>query len=263
MNKHLNLTVLSLSLSGLLLTSCTKEPSTENSNSTKVKSEILYDDDGSRKDSVAYTYDGNKVTKAEIIGDDNMHFTFEYSGEKVVKKNYFTSSSTLSTEYDKINYNANGTISSVEHYIKSSTSDVKVEVRDLTYNNGKLSKLVFSEVSNGTADIINQMEFTYTNGNITSEKITDAISPNDPETITFTYDNNGNYSKNLFSQPAIIDPVFDLSDEGSIPALFSANNPITTADTGFPGSLSIVYTLNNSNLTSIKLSGLTAVKYNY
>lgn len=225
----------------------------------------MYDDvDGSRKDSVAYTYDGNKVAKVEVIGDDNMHFTFEYNGDKVVKKNYFTGSSTVSTEYDKINYNNDGTISSVEHYMKAGSTDVKVEVRNLTYSNGKLSKLVFSDVSSGTSEQISQMEFTYTNGNITSEIITDAFSPDYPETITFTYDNNENYSKKLFSQPALIDPVFDLSDEGTIPALFSANNPITTGVTGIPGSLSIIYTLNNNNnLTSIKLSGLTAVKYNY
>lgn len=263
MNQKLTLSILALSLSGLLLTSCKKGPSTETSKSAKVKSEVLYDENGNKTYSVAYTYTENNVTKAEVIGDDNMYFTFEYNGDKVVKKNYFSGSSTASTEFDKVNYNSDGTISSIEHYTNTGSTETKVSVIDFNYSNGKVSKLVRSQISNGTTHMISQHDFTYTNGNITSEKITDAITPDKPLTITYTYDNKENYYNKLFTQPALI--AFELSEEGSSPA-FNTNNEISIS-TSYMGTTStgnISYTLNNNNyLADIKVDGKTRIKFNY
>lgn len=258
-----------VTLSSTLITSCKKDKD-KNADSSKVKSEITYDDDGNKVDSIAYTYNGNHVVKVDMIGQTNAHYTLEYNGDKIVKKNYFEGNATASTEYENVNYNSDGTISSIEVFNGTGSSAERMAVAAFTYSGGKPSKLVLSGRVNGTFQPVQQMEYTYTNGNITSEKLTDALDPSNSLTLQYTYDNKENLLKKLFSQSILIDPQQDVAQYDNnllgTGILFSANNPtsLSVANSPFPFTINIALTANNqNNLVSAMVDGKLAMRYNY
>jgi hypothetical protein len=264
MNKHLTIPLLILGFSGILLTSCTKDPSVEQPKGPQVKNEIIYDKNRSTKDSVYYIYAGTKVFQTNIKGDQNVRFLFDYNGNQIVRKNYYQGSSTVSTECDKIVYYPDGKVLTIEHFTINNSIETATSIINFYYSGGKVSRLVFSQFINGVAQMTSQRDFAYINDNVSSETITDADNPDHPYTITFTYDSQENYCKNLFSQPALIDPALELSDVFNAPMLFSKNNPKTMSTSGIVSPVQISYGFNNhKNLTGAFRNGSPVVRYDY
>jgi asparagine N-glycosylation enzyme membrane subunit Stt3 len=253
--------------STLLFTSCKKDDddtSNKTSNCT-VKYALAYINGASTPaDSIAYVVADNKVTRLNIDGGS---LTFEYSGDRITKRNFIETGSTTPDAYDQITYNSDGTISRIESFENSSGTFRSYWRTDYTYTSGKISKMTDYDMSTGTADKQTEYTYTFTGNNITKVDITDfTVTPAESESYNFAYDSNNNYYKKQNTQAFLIDPFLGAGSDGLfLPIFFSANN--VTAITIGTFSIPITYNLDDKqNLKDVSISspaGQYKVNYNY
>ena len=206
----------------------------------------------------------NKVTKLSVDGGS---LTYEYSGDRIIKRNYVQTGSTTPNAYDQISYNSDGTISRIESFENSGGSYQSYWRSDFTYTSGKISKMTDYDMSMGTADKETEYTYTFTGNNITKVDLTDyTVSPAETESYNFSYDANGNYYKKQNTQAFLVDPFLGAGSDGLfLPIFFSANN-VTAISIG-TFSIPVNYTLDDKqNLKDISISspaGQYKVNYNY
>lgn len=254
-----------LSLLALLITfsnsSCKKDDKDEEN--CKVSKAEFYNA-GNVALTANYTYSGNTITKVDMAGEGN--YTIEYSSDRIVRKRFFEPNSTVSSNYDDISYNADGTISKIESFIQvSPTSTQKYAITAFTYTSGKLSKLQYSEASAPNVfELLDETVFTYTGNNIAALTTTD-YSGSQPvsTTITYQYDTENNYFKRQHAQLVLIDPLFSSLNSALVPFLFSANNPTSLRQGGSPAT-PVEYTKDNrGNVTLFSAAGQKISGYTY
>jgi hypothetical protein len=251
-------------VSALFFTSCKKEPS-KNDPTYIVSKATYYDDNGSVDYTASYTYNGKNISRIDIAGNNDIgYYTYEYNGTKVVKRNEFASaSSTTANGYESINYNSDGSLHTIEHYSGTGAPNfVKDMVTAFVYTDKHLTRVTVSDNSNGSLSPQIEYDYTYTSNNITSVKIVDlTTTPNEEQTVNYTYDTHSNYFAKLYPQPFVIDPASGDFDESTAPTTLSTNNVINAGLTGSP-VIPVAYTLDeHQNLTEVKIAGRTVVRY--
>ncbi|HWJ26569.1 MAG TPA: hypothetical protein VNS32_08495 [Flavisolibacter sp.] len=246
----------------ILLTSCHRDP-VENKNDNKIKSAVLYNDDGEVADSLAFTYTNDKVTRIDVTAPDSTyHCTYEYNGDKITKRNDYLSSPVIPESHMNLNYNSDGTLASMDTYFSNGSSETKDESQSLHYSNGHIDKLTLSRNDNGNMSVRVENSFIYTNNNITTIKTTNPLDPSTTFDLEVTYDNTENYLKKI---PAafFLDPVMlQVFEYLHVPIMISENN-ITSGPLFFM-PVNFSYTLDNkNNLTLLKFNDQIGIKFNY
>jgi hypothetical protein len=247
----------------LLFTSCKKDDDDAPAAVTckLAKSVYFNTQTGAKVDSAAYTYTGDKITKAT---SPQYYYTYEYSGDRVSKRNGFKTGQTTSEFYQQYTYNTDGTISKVEVLVPGGASGQVVDRTEFIYNAGKIQRIDYVDLSSGTAEKYLEATYTYTGNNITTVLFKDlSVSPAETLTLTYAYDSNNNFLKKQNNQIYLLDPLFiDFIDPTLLPLAISANNPtsIVVGATTLP----VTYSQDDKqNLKDIKLSAKSLVEYGY
>ena len=259
--KTLGLVLLS---SVFLFTSCKKDDAAPTTLTCKVDKAFYYAPNATAPSSTAtYTYNGNKVSKLGIDGDD---VVFEYAGENITRRSFMASGSNTTIGYDQIGYNADGTISKIESFGLSNEGTYEAFERvEFTYSAGKLSGLITYDLTSGSAQKTLQHAYTYAGNNITGVIETDhSMGAPLSYSYSYTYDSNANYYKKQNAQSLLIDPYLGGIDGAFLPLFYSANN--VTALSSDDDSLPVSYTLDElQNLKEVVLvvpeSGQIRVSY--
>lgn len=228
---------------------------------TLQKAEIM-DGSGGIEDSGVYTYTNSMVSKIEFT---NLYYTFQYTGTKVSRRNYYTPGVVAPIGYDNVTYNGDGTVQKVETFIGAPglPNPILVLGFDFVYTGGKLTRWTEKIDSTGSGQPLipyYEYNYTYTGNNIT-RYIENDIFGNIKDTVDFQFDNVANhFAKN---PNALFTDIFFNELNGQLaPFVFSANNVIKLSGTG--GDLNIGYTLdNNKNLKELLVEGQVASRYTY
>lgn len=255
---------LAILCSALLFTSCKKEDAAPAAPTCKVDKASYYAPNATAPSSTAaYIYNGNKVSKLGIDGDD---VVFEYTGEKITRRSFMTTGSSTVSGYDQIAYNTDGTISRMESFGLSNEGTYEAFERvEFAYSAGQLSGLITYDLTSGLAQKTLQHTYTYTGNNITGVVETDhTIGTPASYSYSYTYDSNANYYKKQNAQSLLIDPYLGGIDGAFLPLFYSANNVTALSSDG--GSLPVSYTLDErQNLKEVVLavpgSGQVRVSY--
>lgn len=225
-------------------------------------SKIVYYDSGAASDSISFVYQNNLPVRGNF--PQGFYFTFEYNGERIIKRSYFQGPATLSDYYETAAYNSDGSISKIETFVRTNNTYTKDMVYDFTYTSGKLNNLAVTQNDgNGIFDLIADYVFTYTGANISRSVSTeyDPINGNSVETLNYSYDSNDNYfakTKNML----LLDFLFADFDGTILPLLLSQNNATTVQFS--LGSAPLSYTINDKqNLTSFSIAGQLLANYSY
>jgi hypothetical protein len=165
---------------------------------------------------------------------------------------------------DHIFYNADGTISKIDRFMISGSNQVKDMSYVFTYDNGKISKVVVSELnSSNILEISEEHSFIFTGSNITAitAKYFDS-GPTSTVTLTYNYDTNKNYFTAMNNQFSLVDPFFIDFDVSFFPLIFSANN---IKDVKAPSNtVAFAYNLDNKgNLSNYLIGGQKVAGYTY
>src|SRR5215203_2301300 len=167
--------LLILCLGCIVILSCQKEIeplSTETnntSNTCKLTKSYIYDLSGTISDSAIYTYSGDKPIK--VSGNSNSDsLVLQYTGNNITKRIYYQSG--VSSGYDNLFYNPDGTIRLIEQFMDMSIFGGGMERVDsilFNYNNGKLVKRsLYSLDLFGPGLVLDEENlFQYTGNNIT------------------------------------------------------------------------------------------------
>ena len=244
----------------VLAISCQKEPDESILNEPQTTCQLTraeYMESGSVKDSAGYIYTNDKITRANY---SDYYNTYDYSGTKMTKRNYFENGSL--TGYDTILYNRDGTIRKIETYLLTPFLPMPILLLEyvFTYSGGKLVNLLekadTSFTGTGT-DLLYEYNYTYTGNNITraiEKNYVDAIT----DTLDYQYDNVSSYYKNIF----LTDLFLSELNGQLLPMVFSANNVTKISQGGDDYILS--YTVDSKkNLTEFLVDGEVSVRYIY
>jgi hypothetical protein len=250
----------------VFIVSCQKEPDesiilqpTTNCQLTKA---VIYDETGDLLDTAGYIYTGSKVTKIEKV---ETYTTFEYSGDKVIRRNHVQRISPLFSTYDNITYNSDGTPAKMETFITASGLPAPFLVLsfEFVYNGGKLTG--FLEKADTTYSgqplvTFYSYEYTYTGDNITGAIETD-LETGLKETLTYEYTSTANVFKPI-ANGLFTEVLFTDLNGQTIPFAVSTNNisSIKVGGDSFP----IAYTLDtNKKLSELLIGGVVAARYSY
>lgn len=254
---------LGLALPGavLLFTSCKKDDTTNTTPGCKVTKAYTFNfTSNTPSDSAIYVYNGTKVSKLTMGGDD---MVLEYSGNNITRRNFITGGSATADGYDQVSYNADGTISKIESFGRvSSTAYQAYERVDFAYTAGKISKMTLWDLTNGTATKELEYTYTFTGNNISSVDETDySFNPAVTATYNYTYDTNANYYQKQNPQALLVDPYMGGVDGLFLPIFFSGNNVTALASDSY--TLNIGYTIDDQqNLKEVSIERLKFM-YNY
>ena len=246
----------------LLVISCQKGPDdTVPEENCRVSKAYYFNLNGDIADSMVYTYTGDTLTK---ISNADGYFTFEYSNNKITKRNYFESGYPDVVAYDIFSYNTDGTIATIKTYEDFLGQVTQFLQHDFEYAGGKLTRFELQEYSfnSNQLELHESTAYTYTGNNITKAVFTDhSINGTLEYTYTYSYDNNENYftrNKVLLADAFF----FEGLDGTTIPLLKSANNA-TSANDGYE-DYPITYKLNGQkNLFEFYTGGDIDSRYLY
>lgn len=258
----LNLTLFSV----LFITACQKEPDEsiiqQPTLTCQLKSAIQFDETGDVVDTAGYVYTNSKVTRIERVDTYN---TMEYSGDRIVKRNYFQRPNTSSTAYDNITYNADGTPSKVEFVVSGGALPVSITLLgyEFVYAGGKLTgfvEKVDTSFSGKPLVTLYSYQYTYTGNNITSAVET-YVPDGTKDTLVYQFASTNNYFKQI-ANVLFTDVLFAELNGQTLPFAVSANNitAITVGGDNFP----VAYNLDtNKNLSELLIGGVIAARYSY
>ena len=263
MKRNFTLYFLAISAAATLVFSCKKDNDDGKPAITCTLAKALYfDNGGSVSDSIIYTYTGAYITK---ISNPDGYAVLEYTNDRVSRRNFYTTGSTLIDAYDIITYNGDGTISNIKSYIMLGSA-LQYSQSDFTYTSGKLSKLDIKNVdlSTGQLEPYSSSTFTYSGDNISQSVNTfydDTGAVSVIANLSYAFDNNENYFKknnSIFTDYLFVDAV----DGTIVPLLLSANN--VTKVTEGPDETLLVYTLDsNLNFHEFFFGGSKYSRYLY
>jgi hypothetical protein len=242
------------------LISCKKDD--EEKQETCRVSKIDFYDAGSIDFTASYIYTDNRLTRVEMPGI--LNYSFEYSSERITKRNFFQPGSTTASFSDQIFYNADGTISKIDRFVITGPSQTKVMSFEFTYTSGKINKFVISEInSSNTLVVVEEHTFIYTGNNITTlnSKYFDN-GPTTNVTLTYAYDTNTNHLTKLNKQSILVDPLFIDPDASLIPFAFSTNN---VKEVKSPGrTIPVEYNLDSrGNVSNYSFAGEKVAGFTY
>lgn len=223
--------LLFFSISLFLISACQKEPSADTPPEIKCQIDKTYYFNllGTIADSLLYTYTGNKLTK---ISNADGYYTFEYSNDKITKRNYYETGFPGLAGYDIATYNIDGTLATIKSYLDYTGQLSQYSQYDFSYTNGKLIKFDSKEYDYDTnqLELYESTTYSYMGNNITKAILTDySISGGDVDTYDYSYDSNENY---FAKNNALLTDLFFFEDpDGSmLPLLISSNNVINAND---------------------------------
>lgn len=255
-----------LLLVSLLFVSCerNKVEEVQPSRNCRLVEQIMHPWSSTYGYTLKYTYTGDKISR--IDDSRNEYFTFEYIGVRLTKKNSFYGGSASPHKYDIINYNADGTVSSIQRYwLKDLQANTYVQVMDIefTYAGGKMVNVTTYRWGGGVRSKQQEYVYTYTGSNITKVDYTRHWDNGSGFTYTLTYNNLENYVRKRGTYAWLYTHVWDeyygdLINGDAIARSQSAHNA-TIAFTG-----STLYTADDDqNLSIIWRNNQTDEKYLY
>ncbi|HKZ66556.1 MAG TPA: hypothetical protein VJ111_09390 [Chitinophagaceae bacterium] len=249
------------SLAVFLISSCQKEPSTDSSPETNcllVKTHY-FDYVGALADSLEYTYINDKLMKASNVGG---YITFEYTNEKITKRNYYATGSTDLDAYDIATYNTDGSLAIIKSYFNFNGQIMPSEQYEFNYANGKLVKFELKDYNSNTSqfELNESTTYTYTGNNIT-QSVSITAGTSEIDTSNYSHDDNENYLVKINALFADLAFVGGLNGE-TIPLLLSVNN-VTKVFEGNDEYL-LTYKLDSkNNFFEWHLDGDLASRYFY
>jgi hypothetical protein len=217
-------------------------------------------------DTLLYTYADAGVAK--VTGPD-YYFTFDYSGGRIVRRNYFEKSNGTAMEqetYETITYNSDGTIAKVESYYLDSNSPELDYLYEFTYSSGKLTKHTFTWYLDGVPSGYTDTHFyTYTGNNITRDSVVQSDPyGTDTELYYYTYDTAENHFSKSGTNALFHSAIAMDMDGGMLPFFFSANNVIKFREAPDDDETHFSYTTDaKGNLTMMKLDDMPGVVWKY
>lgn len=250
----------------LFFTSCKKEdtatetPAAGTSGCKVTKAYIYPANATTPSDSTIYYYNGTKISKLNMGGNDML---LEYAGDKITRRNFVNTGSTTPANYDQVSYTADGAISRVESFGHTSSNSYTSYWRtDFTYTSGQLSRLTEYNMTSGSP--VKEKEYVYTasGNNITGVTETDYTS-NPASTFTYTciFDSTDNYYKKQNAQAMLTDPYMGGVDGLFLPLFYSTNNVTNISSEGH--NMAFAYaTDDRQNLTQVSL-GQLRFSYSY
>lgn len=262
--KKLRSSALLLLLFSVVIFSCKKDDddTPPADQSCKVVKAYYYDNNVV-DDSASYTYTGSQVTKVTLSDGD--YYTYEYSNNRVSKRNYFESGSTAVSETTQVTYNGDGTISKIESFDRTGGANELFGRIDFMYNGGKLAKTTLNAIDNGTATKLAEDIFEYTGNNITKVTTTTYFNGTQTSSVSFAYDTNANYFTKQNKDFFLIDPFFgeELGGAG-LAFIISANNVSSVSSNTIPFPIPLTYTLDaKGNLTKLSAANESLIGYTY
>jgi hypothetical protein len=251
--------------SALLLSACKKDDDDDDTPANvtcKLDKSVYFDGNGAREDSALFTYTGDKITRAVTT---DYYYTYEYSGDRVSRRNFFETGETTPAYFQRITYNADGTPNKIETLIPTTGTNAELyDQMNFIYSSGKLQKIDYLEYDGTTSEKTAEFTYTYTGNNITSATITDlSTTPSQSLTLNYTYDTNPNALLKQNASIYYLDPFFGDADPSLLPLTFSQNNAVSLGAQGqTPAPLT--YTLDDrQNLKDIKVASRFIVAYSY
>lgn len=248
----------------ILITSCKKDDTATESPAAgttgcKVTKAYIYPANATTpSDSTTYYYNGTKLSRLNMGGND---MSLEYAGDKITRRNFGSTGSTTVANYDQVSYTADGMISRVESFGRTSSNSYTSYWRtDFTYTSGQLSRLVEYNMTGGAPVKEKEYVYTATGNNITGVTETDYTSnPSSTFTYTLTFDSTGNYYKKQNAQALLTDPYMGGVDGLFLPLFYSTNNVTNISSEG--QNMTFSYTTDDrQNLTRVSLGQL---KFSY
>lgn len=250
--------------SALLFSSCKKDDDddTPPAVTCKLAKSVYFDQSGLREDSARFTYTGDRITKAEAT---DYYYTYEYAGDRVSKRNSFSTGQTTPDYFQQLSYNSDGTPSKIETFVPTSGTNSQIYDRmEFVYSGGKIQRIDYVDFSMGTGTKVAEFLYTYTGNNITTVAIRDlTVSPAETTTFTYTYDANPNYLKKQNTQIHFLDPFFGDGDPTLMPFALSENNVASLSVDGQTAA-PLTYSLDDrQNIKDIKVVNRFIIAYTY
>jgi hypothetical protein len=258
-----------------LFAACTKEPEEDIDNGIKsaadckVSKAFLYGGANNVTiiDTLVYSYTDANITK---ISASESYITFEYSGGRITRCNYFDSlAATAATDYKTVTYNSDGTVSKIESYkYDHNTPTTEFEDRyEFTYSAGKLVKLAYTLYWDGVASGYTDTHFyTYSGNNITR----DSVIKSDPYGIDhgsvyhYMYDDQKNRLNKSGINALFNSALAIYYDVDALPLLLSANNAIGLRNDPDDEVADFSYTTDaKGNLTMMKIFSIPDIEWEY
>ena len=214
---------------------CQKEPEDDLLDTTPTckPDKIYYYDAGSLYDSVSYVYFNDRLMEVHYAYD-SFFTALEYKNELISKRNYVIEGSNQIFAFDKINYNPDSTLKSVQFYYIFPGVQFLFQEYEFTWTNGKLNGLLHkidtSGTGSGTIPYL-RYTFSYTGENI-STTVEEDLFEQESNTYNYTYNNTRNYYRQM-------------------PVLFLTDNLFF----GFDGSL-LPFGISMNNVTGFSLTGV-------
>jgi hypothetical protein len=242
---------------------CQKEPDASLLTPASCKlDEIFYYSGGSvPEDTVSYEYTGDIVS---TVNYSDYYVELSYSGDRIVKRNYFLNGTTALVAYDDLIWNGDGTLSRVDVYVADPglPAPFLIFQYTFTYTGGKLSHAETKVDTSGTGPVpVIESYFMYTGNNI-SQVIQNDLLNSAADTLNYTHDANQNYySKN----PALwlSDNLFSDFNGYLLPFALSANN-VTALISTSGDNIPVTYeATDQEHIKTISIEGDLLARYNY
>ncbi|RYZ24598.1 MAG: hypothetical protein EOO16_00405 [Chitinophagaceae bacterium] len=195
------------------------------------------------------TRTNGQVTKIQI--GQSAWFTFDYSGQRLVRRTRFDNNTV--TSYDSLSYNTDGTLKTYHRFASTFAGNNTFYLRrrsELFYTNGRPDSVHSRESEPGYL-LETRMRYEFENGNIARAV---NLVPGGAGTVQFTYNTTPNLVGNhFFTLP------FSLWDDGvdysTLPFLFNTNN--MTSRTAGSQVTNFQYFTNEGRFSRLTMTGAT------
>lgn len=230
----------------------------------KVVTGYYYGGSGGINDSVAFTYTGNKLTRAE--GNDE-YVLFFYTGDNIISRRFYEKPGDLFEGVDSVEYDGSNKITRFTswEYPSSFNFDSVRAVYNFSYSGNQINNITETDIyMDGTTDVTHYAFSVNGSGNY--DKILIADQDNIIyDSIMYTYDANPNYFKLAHPHFFLFEPFFQLH-VGLVPHLpyFYSQNNVIKYTIYSNVDYNIVYGLDSlHNVTSLDMGGFEYMKYKY
>jgi hypothetical protein len=244
-----------------VLASCQKEPEFSlEAPECRLDYAYFYDINGDI-DTTTYEYSsGDLLYKVHYPSYD---MEFVYSGNRIVRRNYYQSGSQNAEAFEEILYNPDGTIGKINFNIADPSVPVPITIFEylFTWSGGQLEHLAIKMDTLGGLATIYEYTYESTNGNLTTCYVYDLVSQQ-KDTLHYSYDGNPNY---YGQDPAVWLSDLNFSDFNGIflPFALSVNNVVALANN--QGGTSVIeYEVSaDEKLKTFSVDGIVWSRYFY
>ena len=233
----------------------------------KITTGYYYGGSGMMNDSTVFTYDGNKVVRADAY---DTYVTYTYTGNNLTGRKFYYNPNSELYQIDTIHYDANNKISRVVswYYDDPLWFDTSRVVLKFEYSGQTLQRVieeaqVFTPLGVEEDTIVNWM-YSNAAGNIEKMVLAD-MDGYRWDSIAYEYDNSPNYFSVAHPNFFLFDPYFMLHAglTPHFPYFYSKNN-VTRFFIDGNFEYNISYGLDTANrLTAIDMDGMEYMKYKY